>query len=80
MEYINMTDDELEKLARTALACLLGQKYVTVSFQEKSPYSYFPLPVKKLKPDESGMITQEYRPIAILEYVNDVLSGEVKSK
>ncbi len=40
----------------------------------------YPLPIKRMPAAENGTVTQEYRPLAILEYVQDVLSGDLAKR
>lgn len=63
-------------LAQHALECLLAQKPVIVAQGSnwKRPPG-FPLPQQKTRGDAQ----QPYRPLAILEYVNDTLAGTIKA-
>ena len=70
----------LEQLAHEATACLLAQTPLTMMPPAERPRN-FPLPVVKAKsPDGRGRLVQKYRPLAILEYVNAVLSGAVAAR
>lgn len=64
-------------LGQMALDCILSRDPVTITHPpgwERSPG--FPLPIKRMPPSGDGSVTQTYRPIAILEYVDDVLQDE----
>lgn len=63
-------------LVNQAAAALLARKNVTVTHPPGWQRDGFPLPVKRMKPDIFGAVTQEYRPVAIFEYVNDKLNGQ----
>ena len=71
---------ELTQLAQEAFDALLAQEYVTVTHAPDWERNGYPLPVKRMKPDAAGTVVQEYRPLALLEYVNDCLSGTIRSK
>lgn len=75
-----MTQQELAELGGKALGCLLEQKPVTITRHKDEPRNGMPLPIKRMEPDGDGNVTQQYRPLAILEYINDVLSGELASR
>lgn len=75
-----MKNESLQEMAQQALSALLEQKPYTMTRHRDEPRNYFPLPIKRQKPDANGNVTQDYRPIAVLEYVNEVLSGEVAAK
>lgn len=72
-----MDKSQLAGLAHIATACLIEQQPVVYSRHKDDPRNGFPLPIKRTQPDADGYITQQYRPLAILEYVNDTLSGEL---
>lgn len=76
----NPKDDGLLLLAHQATECLIRQQPVAVTHPPGWERNGFPLPIKKQKPDQEGFVHQEYRPLAVLEYVHDVLSGEIASK
>lgn len=63
-------------LVNQAAAALLARKNVTVTHPPGWVRDGFPLPVTRQKPDVFGSVTQDYRPIAIFEYVNDKLNAE----
>lgn len=67
-------------LVNEAAAALLARKNVTITHPPGWVRDGFPLPVKRVKPDIFGSVTQEYRPVAIFEYVNDKLNGEAVSE
>ncbi len=69
-------DEALKEIAHLATVALLEQCSVIVAHDPDWVRNGFPLPIKRNKtPNENGKIVQEYRPLAILEYVEDVLSG-----
>lgn len=69
-------DEAIQNLGRRAIEALLQQKPLTIAHEPGWLRDGFPLPIKRNKtPNENGTIVQEYRPLAILEYVEDVLSG-----
>lgn len=70
----------LEALTELAAKALLEQTTVSVRHFKGWSREGFPLPIKRMKEAEDGSVTQEYRPLAILEYVNDVLSGVIAAK
>lgn len=70
---------KLNELAYQAVVALLAQEPVTVVHAEGWERKGFPLPIKRTQPDQ-GVITQDYRPLAILEYVDEMLSGNIKPK
>jgi len=75
-----MDNEALRELAYRAVTGMFEHKPVTITRHKDEPRNGFPLPLKKREPDEHGHITQDYRPMAILEYINDVLSGELASR
>lgn len=70
----------LEVLTNLAAQCILNQEPVVITNPPGWERNGFPLPIKRNKAAADGSVTQEYRPMAILEYVNDVLSGELSSR
>lgn len=74
---MNITKHALHELAHLAVANLLDQTPVIITRHKDAPRNGMPLPIKKVAPNQDGYVTQEYRPLAILEYVNDVLSGDL---
>lgn len=73
------TDYQTEIVAVAGRA-LLAQQPVTVTHEAGWKRSGFPLPIKKMAPSSDGTTTQQYRPLALLEYVNGSLSGELASR
>ena len=73
---MNTTEHALHELAHLAVTHLLDQTPVVITRHKDAPRNGMPLPIKKVAPNQDGYVTQEYRPLAILEYVNDVLSGK----
>ena len=68
-----MTD--YTSLVNQAAAALLTRSNVTITHPPGWVRDGFPLPVKRNKPDVFGAVTQDYRPIALFEFVNDKLNG-----
>ena len=64
-------------LAETALVCMLLQKPMTLILEPNDQRDGLPLPMKHMPLNEDGTTTQSYRPLDILEYVQEVLSGEM---
>ena len=62
-------------LAFDAVSCLLAQIPVTVTHAAGWERDGFPLPIKRMTSADDGSVTQDYRPLAILEYVHEKLSG-----
>lgn len=75
-----MTNLTTTALAMQAAHYLLKQQPMPVTHAEGWKREGFPLPIKRMIPDADGTITQEYRPMAILEYVQEVLSGEIAAR
>lgn len=76
-----MTKERLRWLADSAVLGIMTRTTVSVTRDANCEREGFPLPIKRNKiPNPDGTITQEYRPIAILEYVDDVLSGELAAR
>ena len=65
---------QLEPLARQALEALLNQQPVPITLPAgwQRPAGW-PLPMERMKPSADGTTTQNYRAIAILEYVDEAL-------
>lgn len=77
---MTITPLDPKSLAETALICLLLQKPMTLVLEPAYQRNGLPLPMKKVLPAEDGTTTQNYRPMDILEYVQEVLSGEMARK
>lgn len=76
-----MTKERLRWLAESAVLGILHRTTVSVTRDANCEREGFPLPIKRNKiPNTDGTITQEYRPMAILEYVDEVCSGEVAAR
>lgn len=73
-----MTD--IYQLARRATEALLEQKPLTVHHEPGWERDGFPLPIKRMPALPSGFVVQDYRPMAVLEYVQEVLSGELAAR
>lgn len=69
-----MQHHEITHLAHTATIALLRQEPVTITHPPGWERNGFPLPIKREKPAEDGSVTQNYRPLAILDHVNELLS------
>lgn len=67
---------DLKTLTDVAAAALLARQNVTVKHQPNWSRNGFPLPVKRMPADIFGSVTQDYRPLAILEYVNEKVNAE----
>jgi len=74
-----MTQD-VQTLAHQATEALLAQKPLTVHHPAGWERNGFPLPIKRAPAAADGSVTQDYRPLAILEYVQEVLSGEITAR
>ncbi|HEX8350520.1 MAG TPA: hypothetical protein VF598_11200 [Hymenobacter sp.] len=77
-----MTHDErmVRLLANQATHHLLQQQPMSVTHPADWKRDGFPLPIKRMPADADGTTTQEYRPMAVLEYVQEFLSGEIAAK
>lgn len=63
-------------LANLATKHLLAQTSVPITHDaEWQRPTNWPLPVKKGTPDAQGSVQQNYRPLAILEYVHSALAN-----
>lgn len=71
---------ELDRLANYAVRSLLGGTTVQMTHPFDWKREGFPLPIKKEKPNANGDTIQQYRPMAIFEYVHEVLTGEVAAR
>ena len=77
----DMTRDRLRHLAESAVIGILHRTTVSVTRDANCEREGFPLPIRRNKiPNADGTITQEYRPLAILEYVDEACSGELASR
>jgi len=63
-----------------ATECLLMQMSIGVVHPAGWKREGFPLPIKKMQPGDDGTTRQDYRPLAVLEYVQEVLSGETAAQ
>ena len=70
----------MDKLAQDALQSLLAQQPLAITHPAGWVRDGFPLPLKRMKPDAAGAVTQDYRPLAVLEHINDVLSGAAAAR
>ena len=76
-----MDRNRLRHLAESAVIAILNRTTVSVTRDANCEREGFPLPIKRNKiPNADGTITQEYRPLAILEYVDEACSGELASR
>lgn len=75
-----MTDLEIRNMARRAADCLIDQRPFNFPRADGESLPGFPLPIKKMPADANGLRWQDYRPLAILEYCNDFLSGEIAKR
>jgi hypothetical protein len=67
----------LRTLALAATNAMLNRDTVSWSHHasEARP-EYWPLPIKREPAGPDGLVTQKYRPIALLEYVEDRLAAK----
>ena len=75
-----MSNYELDGLATLATRCLLANELLPLTHPPGWKREGFPLPVKRTQPGNDGSIRQEYRPMAVLEYVYEVISGELAKR
>lgn len=68
----------MRALALRAVEHLLAQTLVEVTHPADWKRDGFPLPVKRMAPSPDGSVTQNYRPIVVLEWVNDKLLAAAK--
>lgn len=67
--------EELKDLAQRALLAMISLNPVSITRRKGEPNNGLPLPIKRQDPDSKGNTTQNYRAIAVLEYVNDRLQA-----
>ena len=67
------TIPELIELANLATDHLIRQEPLKIIHAPGWQRNGLPLPIKRMAPDEDGTTTQFYRPLGILEYVNEML-------
>lgn len=72
--------DRITRLAHEATHALLQQQPLSVRHEKGWERDGFPLPITRGKPLPDGAVVQDYRPMAILEYVQEVLSGELAAR
>lgn len=78
---MEMTRAKLRWLAEAAVLGIFQRTTVSVTRAADCDREGFPLPIKRNKiPNADGTITQEYRPLAILEYVDEACGGELASR
>jgi len=75
-----MNSEQLTSLAGYATSCMLLQTPVEMLHEDGKKPAGFPLPIKKMQPGTDGRLRQEYRPIAVLDYINEVLTGEIAAR
>ena len=75
-----LSNNEITALAQKATSCLLMQVPMSITHQPGWVRNGLPLPMKRQKPSDDGTTTQDYRPLGILEYVHEVLSGELTKR
>ena len=71
---------ELDDLASYAAKCLLANELMLITHPAGWKREGFPLPIKRQPPSPDGATRQEYRPIAIFEYVYEIVSGELAKR
>ena len=75
-----MTILSIKELANRATHALLAQELLEVTHEPDWEREGFPLPVKRMSLATDGSLTQMYRPMVALEYVQEYLSGEIKAR
>lgn len=75
-----MTTEHLTALAALATDCLVAQMPVTITRHITVERKGFPLPMRRVQPDADGNVTQDYRPLAVLEWVDDTLVAAAKAE
>ena len=75
-----MSTLSINELASRATHALLMQLPLEVTHGAGWQREGFPLPIKRMMANDAGEVVQQYRPIAILEYVQEVLSGEIAAR
>lgn len=76
---MNLDQEYLTAVGTRATACLLAQMPVTITRHVTVERKGFPLPMRRMPPDTDGNVTQDYRPLAVLEWVNDTLVAAAKA-
>ena len=66
----------LKELAARALHQLLLQQPLEITHAPGWERNGFPLPIKRHQPGHDGTTRQEYRPLVILEYVQEMLARQ----
>lgn len=69
----------IEELAQKAVNCMLAQVPITVMHPAGWQRDGFPLPIKRVDPSPDGSTTQCYRPIAVLEWVDEKMAAAAKT-
>lgn len=70
----------LEMMALQAVGQLLQQQPMIVTHpQGWVRPEFWPLPIKREAPRADGVVVQGYRPMAILEFVNETLANDLRS-
>lgn len=76
---MNLDKEYLTALAALATDCLVAQMPVTITRHVTVERNGFPLPMRRVQPDADGNVIQDYRPLAVLEWVNDTLVAAAKA-
>lgn len=71
------TEAQLMDLAYTAVQNMLEPKPVTITHAAGWERHGFPLPIERKASAADGTVTQDYRPIAILSFVDDCVKGRI---
>ena len=71
-------DDDIQLLANGAVNHLLRNAYMSITLRNGQQPKGFPQPIKRVR--GSGDITQEYRPLAVLEFVQDMVTKEAAQR
>lgn len=76
----SLTPANVEYLAKLATGHLVAQTALPMTWPDGKPYPGFPLPIKRNGATEDGSVTQDYRPIAVLEFCHDFFSGDLAKR
>ena len=71
-------DDDIQLLANGAVNHLLRNAYMSITLRNGQQPKGFPIPVARVRGE--GNLVQEYRPLAILEFVQDVVAKEAAQR
>lgn len=71
-------DDDIQLLANGAVNHLLRNAYMSITLRNGQQPKGSPLPIKRVHGE--GHLTQEYRPLAVLEFVQEVVAKEAAQR